>query len=262
MSKRLFLIGCNYYNTEYELRGCINDADSIEAKYRQYGFLDVTRYVETPDHSSKTEPYKAQTLGALKNWIKSAKSGDFLAFHYSGHGTFMQDTNKDEKDGRDEAICLLDDNVIDDEIKQIMVDPLPTGVKLRCLFDCCHSGTIMDLPWSARFNGFLTAFQDENKDHYIKNILMISGCRDDQTSADAWIAEHKKNEGAMTWAWLLALEQAETSQPSQPSQPSMTWYDAIQRMRFTLIDGGYDQVPQVSLSDKKLLNSRVDFLLL
>jgi len=254
MTKRVFLIGCNYFNTDYELRGCINDVDNITKKYSELGFSDITRYVETIDHSSKTEPYRTQTLEALKNWIMSAKSGDFLAFHYSGHGTFMQDTNRDEKDGRDEAICLLDGNVVDDELKQIMYDLLPNGVKLRCLFDCCHSGTIMDLPWSARFSGRMVKFQEENKDRRSKDIIMISGCHDDQTSADAWIESNKKNEGAMTWSWLLALDIA------MKNQPNMTWYDILNRMRFTLVDAGYEQVPQISLGDKKLINSKVDFI--
>ncbi len=254
MSKKLFLIGCNYYGTEYELRGCINDTIAIEAEYRKRGFTEVTRFVETKDHSTTNEPNRVNTIQALSHWIESSKPGDFLAFHYSGHGTHTDDTGKDEKDGQDEAICLLDAIVLDDEIKSIMVDRLPAGVKLRCLFDCCHSGTIMDLPWTAVFKGIVTTFQDENKDHSVRDILMISGCRDNQTSADAWIQADQKNEGAMTWAWLQTLAKAESS------QKNMTWNDAINRMRFTLIDAGYDQVPQVALGDKKLINSKFDFL--
>lgn len=253
MSKKLFVIGLNYFGTEYELQGCINDVQAIQAAYVRHGFSDVTRYVETKTHDSATEPKKAQTLEALSRWIKAAKPGDFLAFHYSGHGTHTKDTSGDEVDREDEAICLLDDNVLDDELKQILVDQLPQGVKLRCFFDCCHSGTIMDLPWNAKFTGKLTKFQSENKDHRIHDIVMISGCRDDQTSADAWIEENKKNEGAMTWAWLRTLTVAETT------QPDMTWYDVVQRMRFTLLDGGYEQIPQISLGDKKLIDTQVDF---
>jgi hypothetical protein len=254
MMKKLFLIGCNYYNSECELRGCINDVIAIEAEYSKRGFTEVTRFVETPDRSSSTEPTKVQTLQALAHWIETSKSGDFLAFHFSGHGTYVDDLNNDEKDGRDEAICLLDAIVLDDELKNILVDHLPAGVKLRCLFDCCHSGTIMDLPWTAAFNGSITQFQDENEDHSIRDILMISGCRDNQTSADAWIQANQKNEGAMTWAWLQTLNKADEY------QKNMTWHDAIQRMRFTLMDAGYDQVPQVTLGDKKLISSKVDFL--
>ena len=35
--------------------------------------------------------------------------------------------------------------MIDDEIYNLLVDPLPEGARLTALFDSCHSGTIMDL---------------------------------------------------------------------------------------------------------------------
>ena len=164
MARKLFVIGLNYYDTPYELSGCLNDIIDIEKAYANIGFVDVTRWVER----SGNEPYKQATMESLSNWIKSSKSGDFLAFHYSGHGTQVPDINGDELDGMDEAICLLDGNVIDDDLKFTMVDQLPAGVKLRCFFDCCHSGTIVDLPYNWRASTSIfdhQSFLDENPDH-------------------------------------------------------------------------------------------------
>jgi hypothetical protein len=270
MSKKLFVIGLNYYGTPYQLSGCLNDIQNIEARYLPLGFTDVTRWIETESHSTQNEPNKKSTLESLSNWIKSSKSGDFLALHYSGHGTQVPDDSHDEKDGSDEAICLLDDIVSDDELKQIMVDQLPHGVKLRCLFDCCHSGTILDLPWNwkvsvpmghspigtekASIKVGKSSWDDENKDHAIRDIIMVSGCTDSQTSADAWIEAHKSNEGAMTWAWLQCLDFA------NQHHTKMTWHDAILKMRFTLLEGGYDQIPQIALGDKTLIDTKVEFL--
>ena len=35
----------------------------------------------------------------------------------------------------------------DDDLYDIIVKPLPKGCHLVCLFDCCHSGTVLDLPY-------------------------------------------------------------------------------------------------------------------
>lgn len=258
MSKKLFLLALNYYGTPYELKGCIDDVNNIEAKYKTFGFNDVTRCVETAPGVASSDhiPTRPNFTKLMSEWILSAKSGDFLVFHYSGHGTHQDDLNHDEVSGQDQAICLLDGNLIDDEIHAIMVKQLPAGVQLRCLFDCCHSGTIMDLAfnWKCERNvmfSHVNEFIDENKDHALHDILMISGCRDDQTSADAWIEKNKEDEGAMTWSWLETL---------RTSTPHMTWHQAIEKMRSILVEAGYDQVPQLSLTNKMLLDHRVEFL--
>ena len=42
--------------------------------------------------------------------------------------------------------------IIDDDLYDILVKPLPQGVKMHAILDCCHSGTIFDLPFSYRPN--------------------------------------------------------------------------------------------------------------
>lgn len=56
--------------------------------------------------------------------------------------------------GHDSTLLPVDfenaGQMVDDEIYDLLVKPLPQGVKLHAILDCCHSGTIFDLPFSYR----------------------------------------------------------------------------------------------------------------
>merc|ERR1712039_772793 len=71
--------------------------------------------------------------------------------HYSGHGASVRDDDGDEPDGKDECLCPVDYNeaglIRDDETFKCLVAPLQEGAFLTCVLDCCHSGTILDLPY-------------------------------------------------------------------------------------------------------------------
>lgn len=249
MVKKAFIIALNYFGSQYQLYGCINDAIEIEAKYRRLGFTEFVKRIE----KTGCEPRVKETLADLEKFITESKEGDILAFHYSGHGSQTRDVSGDEKDGVDEVICLLDGHILDDKLNDIMVKKLPRGVKLRCLFDCCHSGSCMDL--SFRMNESGNGLEVENSyPQEDKNVIMISGCRDNQTSADAWIAEARMSQGAMTWSWLKALQWMDTY------LPNATWKDVLAKMKFLLAEEGYRQVPQLSASSKDLVFSKLDFL--
>ena len=83
---------------------------------------------------------------------------------------------------------------------------------------------------------------------------MISGCADAGTSADAWIEKSKKFSGALTWAFLDSLQFAEKY------MRDMTWKDIVEKMRFKLLENNYDQVPHLSVADRKLINTTVEFI--
>ena len=247
VNKNALLIGCNYIGTQYELNGCINDVENIQNKLKsQYGFNNI---LIMSDKTSK-KPTKVNILGEIKILLTNANSGDKLFLVFSGHGTTIKDTNSDEKDGLDEMFVPLDFNCIsDDEIKSFINNNLKKDVTLFALFDCCHSGTILDL----RYQYFDSENYDNSTENTkeietIGNIIMISGCMDNQTSADAYI--NSKYQGAMTWSFLDAVNK----------NPNLSWKELITTMRSSLKTSKYQQIPQLSSGKKLDLTNKICLL--
>jgi len=234
ITKKALLVGINYLGTSNALAGCINDVNNVNAYLSSKGF---TCQLIT-DHTV-LKPIRDTILHALKQLLVNAVAGDVLVFEYSGHGTYVRDTNRDEVDGYDEAMVCLDRRILDDELKSLLVNHLKKGVTLFVLMDCCHSGTILDLKYQ---------YMDVDKVNP-KNletagkVYMISGCMDRQTSADAMI--NKQAQGAMTWSLLNTLK------------PNITWRELLQSMRTLLKTSGYVQIPQLSTGTLEDMNSIV-----
>ena len=81
----------------------------------------------------------------------STAAGDAVFTHYSGHGGKLRDQDGDEADGYDETLVPLDyakrGQIRDDDLYKELVLPLPAGVIMTSVMDCCHSGTVLDLPY-------------------------------------------------------------------------------------------------------------------
>jgi hypothetical protein len=84
-------------------------------------------------------------LAGLQQLVTTAKRGDVLVFHYSGHGYTLPDTDGDEDDANEEVLVPIDFEaggfLLDDDIRAVL-EQLPQGVSLTAFIDCCHSGTI------------------------------------------------------------------------------------------------------------------------
>lgn len=89
-------------------------------------------------------PTQANILQAMRELVSSEER--FLIFFYAGHGTQVSDNGSEEEDGLDECIVPSDVKYIrDDLLKQTLIDSLRPDQKLLCVFDCCHSQTMLDL---------------------------------------------------------------------------------------------------------------------
>ena len=103
------------------------------------------------DDGAHEEPTFANIMAAFDWIVGASRAGDTVWIHYSGHGGSVRDNNGDEEDGMDETLIPVDfqsaGQIRDDDILKHLVKPMREGVLMTCLMDCCHSGTVLDLPY-------------------------------------------------------------------------------------------------------------------
>uniref|UniRef100_A0A0W0EY84 Peptidase C14 caspase domain-containing protein n=1 Tax=Moniliophthora roreri TaxID=221103 RepID=A0A0W0EY84_MONRR len=151
--KKALCIGINYFGQDGELRGCINDANNM-ANFlcSHFGYKREDIVMLTDDNSNPRQiPTRANMIQAMQWLVRGAAPNDSLFLHYSGHGGQTKDLNGDEADGYDEVIYPVDHDtaghLVDDDLHDIMVKPLPPGCRLTAIFDACHSASALDLPY-------------------------------------------------------------------------------------------------------------------
>ncbi|ANZ76394.1 BA75_03974T0 [Komagataella pastoris] len=154
--KKALLVGINYFGTSSALNGCINDVQNMKAYLINYhGYKAEDMVILTDDQKDIVSiPNKQNMIAAMQWLVSDARPNDSLVFHYSGHGGRTEDLNGDEVDGFDDVIYPLDfktaGHIVDDDLHDILVKPLPMGCRLTAIFDSCHSGTCLDVPFTYR----------------------------------------------------------------------------------------------------------------
>jgi hypothetical protein len=80
---------------------------------------------------------------ALSEAARILEAGDILFLSFSGHGIQQPDDNLDERCAPDEAWCLHDGILLDDELPGFWTrfDP---GVRILVVVECCYSGGFGD----------------------------------------------------------------------------------------------------------------------
>ena len=247
--KKALLVGINIYKPELgaDLRGCVNDVETMRK-------LLVDNFKFLPENVRVLVDERATKQGILDRlgWLlNGAKEGDELVFHYSGHGSQVRDRNGDELDDQlDEILCPHDldweDPLTDDCLAELFRQ-LPKGVHLTMICDACHSGS-MDRnvtvlksaksilpPFDIRSrscNKILPKNRMGKKDKGTQSHVLISGCKDSQTSADAHI--DGRYQGALTWALTKTIRE----------NTGINWREAHTKTAELL--SGYSQEPQLS----------------
>lgn len=235
---RALLFGNNYPGTDAALNGCVNDAENL-AEY-----LVASGFAAQADVKIMCE---ATGWGMIRALVALAAETnrqviDTVFVSYSGHGTHVADDNGDETDGRDECLCPSDFEtmgVLPDDFLNDLIEIINPRTRVVLLMDCCHSGSCMDLPMRyLTKTRFVRDASAAAKCH--PNVIMLSGCMDSQTSADAFDASRAEFTGAMTSAFLDSVK----AKPAVVKDA----FDLLTAMRALLKKRKMTQVPQMSTS--------------
>jgi hypothetical protein len=233
MTKRRSLhIGLNFVDPnsyggwDGMLAGCVNDANAMQEVAVSRGFEPQMLLNE----KATTEALRDH----LNDAAGQLGENDFFFLTYSGHGGQVPDQEtlqqgKDETDGLDETWCLYDSELIDDSLYGALCT-FATGVRIFIMSYSCHSETVAreivrrrdqlrekvqkapgpnskraplavtEAEFKANKAGYeaqATWWQPRSKPMDAKaKVVLISGCQDDQTSADGAV------NGAFTEAFL------------------------------------------------------------
>mmetsp|Transcript_37862 Transcript_37862/g.77230 ORF Transcript_37862/g.77230 Transcript_37862/m.77230 type:complete len:339 (-) Transcript_37862:251-1267(-) len=155
--RRAVLIGINYVGQSGELSGCHNDVYNMKEYIMDVHGFEESNITLLLDDGYHTPPTRENILDAYATLVAQSQSGDTCFCHYSGHGGKVKDDDGDEDDGYDETLVPLDyaseGQIRDDDVFNTLVGPMRKGVTLTCIMDCCHSGTILDLPYVFKADG-------------------------------------------------------------------------------------------------------------
>ena len=190
------IVGINYNNTVNQLRGCINDANNMKQFVSVRGCENILMMTDV----GPIRPTKNNILLGIARLLEMTQNNEVAFFYYSGHGTNVTDSNKDELDCLDECLLSVDNRVIiDDEINVVIKQYLKPTTKLFIMCDSCHSGTVIDLKYN----------YTENEDMVINgteingNVFYISGCKDAEVSMESFL--NNQIRGALTNAFMNTL---------------------------------------------------------
>ena len=239
----------DYRGTGNDLQGCVNDAIGWDDILVKRGFQNILL-----KDSQVTKDVFLQTFG---NYVSDAKSGYSIVITNSSHGTSLPDNNGDDPDGKDEALCMYDGFLVDDDIRNIIKN-LADGVNLTIISDSCFSGTVT--------RAFLNSIRNSNPpvprympppdnvnaarlgilpvknrmfhtEEDMKEIL-ISGCNDNEYSYDAYLggAYH----GAMSYFAQKIINE----------NGPLTYKQFYDKLRANLPQNAYPQTPQLEGKDE------------
>jgi len=262
--KKALLVGINRYpDPGNELKGCVNDVRQMAETLKiRYGYAGDGNMRILTDARATTKAI----LDGLAWLTAGASPGDFLVFHFSGHGSQVPDNNGDETTDRlDEILCPYDLDwkhpLTDDDLAAACAN-ISQGALLPVILDCCHSGTGLrtiprgnfvrpcgvppsDAPDRHRFlrhpepsHPATARPRGPGRRFGVSvtrtNAVLIAACRDDQTSADAWI--DGGYHGAHTYHLCRTLGNGTRD---------LTYRALVSATGTALSRAGFDQVPQL-----------------
>ncbi|PNP74357.1 hypothetical protein FNYG_12406 [Fusarium nygamai] len=160
-SRWALMIGINYYPKDRHLHGSVDDVSDIKAYLEQHSATAIHTSVLTAtvpkDHQSTKDPpetpderpTRANVLKQLRLIIDSAKPGDHVYIHFSGHGTQLPSDGNIGETGFGELGLVLYENGEHGAsyfrgrfLAQALKRMVDKGLIVTVALDCCFSGAV------------------------------------------------------------------------------------------------------------------------
>lgn len=152
-------IGINKYKSPEirNLGACVDDVNKLK-KFLQAKFSISDAHYKTITDEEAT---RKGIIRTFRNHFRRLKDGDIALLHYSGHGSWEITSEEFAKagleppGGRNELIVCQDSddpgvfNIADKELRMLISEvqfprsEKPRNIHFICLFDCCHSGSLI-----------------------------------------------------------------------------------------------------------------------
>jgi len=204
------------------------------------------------DRTPGDRPTKDNILAAMEALVHDAQPGDSFFFYFSGHGIQIKDTGGDETDGLDECICAMDYRgdvqhpneytagvIVDDRMHELLVQPLPRECRLTAIFDCCHSGTILGLPYLYSSQGIVKEFTHPYRLRVLRQKPGYADAISIGASRNHQLAREVNGRGALRSAFVECMNAYSNN---------VTYRELIQSLRNYMKTCGFPQRPLLSSS--------------
>lgn len=246
---KALIIGIQKYNS--------SSMPSLDGPYAD--ILNIQQFVKSmnpcanimtlDDHNNNNNPTRNNIINELNNIYNDVNSEEIVIIYYSGHGSNISSSNNDEYDVYyDQVMNVLNNEIIkDNELHTLIVKNKPNkNIKTIVIFDCCHSGDILDLDYKLTDDKF-TKIRNINNQNKNKSLTtLISGCAFTQSTTDA------PKGGAFTKRFLDILKEN-----NNKVTYSYLFSELQKRLNYLKVYFGMSQEPQVFSS--KLI-SKNDYL--
>ncbi|MCK4763992.1 MAG: caspase family protein [Candidatus Aminicenantes bacterium] len=261
--KLALLVGIDDYKVVSDLSGCINDVrDMKDLLINNFEFAEddiMTLTNEEATHKGIVDAFRSHLTA-------KASAGTIVVFHYSGHGSQMQDAQDGDEqfDHLDETIVPHDSrtegkyDIRDDELNGLFNELTKKTKYVTFILDSCHSGSgIRGLGIPRRVEADLrkpppaepyevSTRGTSKKDNRFENLnyVLISGCQAEEVSFETILNGVRR--GALTYYLVKEIREA--------NKAEITYQDVMDQVKVNVTRENNTQHPQI---EGKLLNNYI-----
>jgi hypothetical protein len=264
LTKFALLVGINLYAHAAPLQGATHDAQRMrEVLLKKFAFPEKNILTLTDQYATRQAILEAFKNHLLENAKKNRNA--IIVFHYSGHGSQVEDDDGDEADGLDETLMPYDSrdkenqhfDIIDDELNELFADLSQHTANITFILDSCHSGTATrgdaemlarefpkdTRPQPKRKRGVMSRGNDKKTDSQTNDFLAgsqsyvtISGCLPFQKAFEKDARKGEEKNGYLTYYLVKALWRA---------KPETTYRELMEEVATAVSKAQPKQSPQL-----------------